>query len=274
MWQRRHWMGLGCVCALGVWGAVAATTAADKPTLEPGFKSIFNGKDLTGWHKNPEKIGHGTGGRWVVEDGVITGEQDPPGSGNGGIILSDATYKDFEVIFELNPDWGPCSGFFLRSTEKGNCFQVMLDYHEDGNVGEIYREGLDGVSNRTFSFKGKYGDDKKEQLQSIEVVPAQPKQPDGPAVVLPDWSKIWKINGWNTIKARVVGNPPTITSWINGHKITTYTSDKAFEDVLKDRGHIAFQVHGGTYGWPAGKKVRFRNVRVRELNADDIKQAE
>ncbi|MGE5194488.1 MAG: family 16 glycoside hydrolase, partial [Deltaproteobacteria bacterium] len=57
----------------------------DKPKLEPGFRSIFNGKDLTGWHKNPEKIGHGTGGTWVVENGAITGEQDPPGGGNGGI---------------------------------------------------------------------------------------------------------------------------------------------------------------------------------------------
>jgi hypothetical protein len=233
--------------------------------LEPGFVSIFNGKDLTGWHKNPEKIGHGTGGKWEVEDGAITGEQDPPGSGNGGIILSDKTYGNFEVIFEANPDWGPCSGFFLRSNEKGQCFQMMLDYHDMGNVGEIYREGLDGFSNRTFNLNGQYSDADKKVLTKIVASAAKPTKPGGTAVLVPDWSEVWKIGGWNTLKCRVTGNPPTITTWINGTRITEYTSDKAFEDALKPKGHIAFQVHGGAYGWPKGAKVRFRNVRVKEL---------
>ena len=30
------------------------------------FKPIFDGNSLTGWHKNPERIGHGTGGSWIV----------------------------------------------------------------------------------------------------------------------------------------------------------------------------------------------------------------
>ena len=29
-----------------------------------GWIELFNGKDLSGWHLNPEKIGHGTGGNW------------------------------------------------------------------------------------------------------------------------------------------------------------------------------------------------------------------
>ena len=33
-----------------------------------GWIELFDGKTLTGWHKNPEKIGHGTGGQWEVED--------------------------------------------------------------------------------------------------------------------------------------------------------------------------------------------------------------
>ena len=61
--------------------------------LEPGFRWIFNGKNLDGWHKNREKIGHGTGGQWTVENGAITGRQDPPGSGNGGILLTDEQWK-------------------------------------------------------------------------------------------------------------------------------------------------------------------------------------
>lgn len=268
------------VALVGVGLCVLATRFAltdDAPKLEPGFKSIFNGKDLAGWHKNPEKIGHGTGGKWEVEEGAITGEQDPPGSGNGGIILSDGTYGDFEVIFETNPDWGPCSGFFMRSTEKGNCFQMMIDYHDKGNVGEIYREGLDGVSNRTFNIDGEYDANDPKKLLSIKaskVVPAKPSDMSGePLFKLEDWSKIWKIGQWNTVKCRVVGNPPTITTWINGTQITKYASDKKFENVLKDKGHIAFQVHGGNYGWPKGAKVRFRNVRVKELSAEEAKSS-
>ena len=46
-------------------------------------------------------------------------------------------FGNFEVVFETRPDWGPDSGFFMRSTPRGNCYQMMIDYHEDGNVGEI-----------------------------------------------------------------------------------------------------------------------------------------
>lgn len=258
---------LGVGLATGLAPVPQMSTAEDRPAPESGFRWIFNGKDLAGWHKNPEKIGHGTGGSWTIVEGAITGEQDPPGSGNGGIVLSDETYGDFEVMFETNPDWGPDSGFFMRSTEKGQCYQMMVDYHDNGNVGEIYREGLDGVTNRTFVLDGVYGDGK--ELKGIKATPFKPAegQKAGKSLFpLEDWPKIWKIGGWNRVRCRVVGNPPTITTWINGTKITEYTSDKTFEGTLGDRGHIAFQVHGGVGAWPKGAKVRFRNVQVKELD--------
>lgn len=250
--------------------AAVSRAVGDEPAkLEPGFRLLFNGKDLNGWHKNPEKIGHGNGGTWAVEEGAITGEQDPPGGGNGGILLTDETFGDFEVIFETNPDWGPCSGFFMRSSEKGSCYQMMIDYHDAGNVGEIYREGLDGKGNRTFVIDGVFEDDAKKVLKDIKASKLKPKTDDEkigePQINLADWSKIWKHGHWNTIKCKVVGNPPTITTWINGTKITEYTSDMKFEDKIQDKGHLAFQVHGGTGAWPKGAKVRFRNVRIKEL---------
>ncbi|SHG55486.1 protein of unknown function, partial [Fodinibius roseus] len=61
------------------------------------FVSLFDGQTLEGWHTNTGEIGHGTGGRWTVEQGVITGQQDPPGSGNGGILMTDQAYGDFEL---------------------------------------------------------------------------------------------------------------------------------------------------------------------------------
>src|SRR5262245_50572786 len=112
------------------------SAAAAEPDDE-GFVSLFDGTTLEGWHKNPEPIGHGTGGHWTVEDGAITGEQDPPGSGNGGILLTDQEFADFELLIDMKPDWGVCSGLFLRGNDMGQCFQMMVDYHDDGNVGHI-----------------------------------------------------------------------------------------------------------------------------------------
>jgi len=241
--------------------------AGDQGKLEPGFRWVFDGKTLKGWHKNPEKIGHGTGGQWMVDNGAIAGEQDPPGSGNGGILLTDEKFRDFEVIFETKPDWGVCSGFFLRSNDKGQCYQIMIDYHDAGNIGEIYREGLDGATNRTFQIDGVYESDDKKVLKAIKAtrVEKNDKGAGGePLINVADWPKLWRMNDWNTIRARVEGNPPTITTWLNGTLITKYTSDEKFEAALGDRGSLAGQVHAGT-GWPKGAKVRYRNIQVKEL---------
>jgi hypothetical protein len=126
--------------------SAAASLAILSPRAYAGGKDewieLFDGKSLAGWHKNPQPIGHGTGGNWQVEDGAITGEQDPPGSGNGGILLTDQKFGDFELLIDLKPDWGICSGLFLRGNDKGQCFQMMVDYHDAGNVGHLYGEGL------------------------------------------------------------------------------------------------------------------------------------
>ncbi len=79
-----------------------------------------------------------------MKDGVVTATQDRPG--NGGILLTDKRYRDFEVSLEVNPDWGCDGGLFLRSNEEGDAYQVMIDYLEGGSVGGIYGEGLSGVT--------------------------------------------------------------------------------------------------------------------------------
>lgn len=247
--------------------AQKAESESQSVAAEAGSQSLFNGRDLDGWHTNSEEIGHGTGGRWTVEEGAIVGEQDPPGSGNGGILLTDRTFGDFEVTLEVKPDWGVCSGLFLRSTEKGQCYQVMIDYREKGNIGEIYREGLDGRTNATFRLHGIHGEGGDKVLTGIEARPAEGNRRGAggePGFAVKDWATIWKLNDWNRLKARIVGNPPTITTSLNGHFITEYTSEQTFEGTLEDRGFVAVQVHGGK-SWPAGARIRFRNIEVKEL---------
>src|SRR5262249_13587799 len=101
--------------ALLALGLARADTKDEKPD-DKGFVPIFDGKTLDGWHVSG-KTGHGTGGKWVAEDGAIVGSQDKPG--NGGILITDKEYGDFEVVLEMKNDFGPDSGLFLRSNQNG-----------------------------------------------------------------------------------------------------------------------------------------------------------
>ena len=128
---------------------VLALLASLAPAGDEGFQSLFDGKTLTGWHTSAQTghsatSRHKTAGRWVVEDGAIVGSQDVPG--NGGIVLTDESFGDFEVALEMRNDFGPDSGLFLRSTEDGTAYQAMIDYHADGNLMGVYGEGALGGS--------------------------------------------------------------------------------------------------------------------------------
>lgn len=252
--------------------AVVALPLAQAVAAEGDWIKLFDGKTLDGWHKNPKRIGHGTGGKWIVEGGAIVGEQDPPGSGNGGILLSDRKFGDFEVKIDMNHDWGPCSGFFLRSNDKGQCFQVMVDFHDAGNVGHIYGEGTGAFNNRAFDINGEVKDGKL-----VAIIGDNVRKPSDHGCVYTctpgEWVKAWRVGKWNTLKVRCVGKYPRITTWLNGQKIcefdgatfkqSQYDREKV-HGILGDKGSIAVQVHGGG-GWPKGAKVRWRNILVREL---------
>ncbi|MBI1899894.1 MAG: DUF1080 domain-containing protein [Planctomycetia bacterium] len=258
---------LAALMASALLAAPSLALAAD----DEGWISLFDGKTLNGWHKNPEKIGHGTGGHWFVEEGAIAGEQDPPGSGNGGILLTDKKFGDFELLIDMKPDWGVCSGLFLRGNDKGQCLQMMVDYHDNGNVGHIYGEGTGGFNNRPFDILGVYDDAK--QLVGLKTKATEARLPEAFSISGEDWVKAWKLGDWNTAKVRVAGNPPQITTWINGVKTSefdgktfsgaNYDRDKVAETLGKE-GSIAVQVHGGL-GWPSGAKCRWKNIKIREV---------
>lgn len=227
--------------------AVSAAEPAPGRTDDTGFVAIFDGTTLDGWHVS-SKTGHGSGGRWVVEDGAITGSQDKPG--NGGIIITDKKYGNFEVIVEMRNDYGPDSGLFLRSTEQGQAYQGLVDYHGGGSLMGIYGEGLSGgIHVRNYSFGGK-----PSEITEVKCEFPLPVKPD-------QWPDFWKHGQWNEFRAKIVGNPPTITTWINGVKFMVWSDHQKRHP---DSGGIALQVHGG--GDYTKQFVRYRKIRVKELD--------
>ena len=261
-------------------GVFRGTTLGDtkSPAKEEGFIPLFDGKTLNGWHTNAEKIVHGTGGKWRVEDGAITGEQDPPG--NGGILMTDQDYGDFDLRLEINPDWGVDSGVFLRTNEKGVCFQVYCDYHDHGNIGWISTETTSGEKRmiiRPFNFFGRLND--RGELESLTAKPDERPVAWKPAYLLysatsEQWLRLWKIAQWNDLRVRCVGEYPRITTWLNGTKLADFDGktcpqpDYKKEELRKQLGRegpIALQVHGGQQLWARGAKCRWRNIRIKPL---------
>jgi hypothetical protein len=180
--------------ARGAWLSACLFTCSF--AAEEGFKPVFDGKTLSGWHISA-KTGHSraskneSGGRWVVQDGAIIGSQDIPG--NGGIIITDKQFADYEVIVEMNNDFGPDSGLFLRSTEDGKAWQAMIDYHAGGNLMGLYGEGLGAKpSVRNYQF-----------LNSPEQITVVTNSPVALPVLPESWKFFWRHGQWNELRARI-----------------------------------------------------------------------
>ena len=112
---------LSCVGAL----SLLCVRAAE----EEGFKSIFNGKDLSGWEGKPEF--------WSVRDGAITGETtaENPTKGNTFLIWRDGKVDDFELRLKFRIVNGN-SGIQYRSKDLGDF--VVGGYQADFEAGKTY----------------------------------------------------------------------------------------------------------------------------------------
>ena len=73
-------------------------------------KSLFNGKDLSGW------VVYGTE-KWYVEDGLLVCESGP--DQEYGYLATEEHYKNFELNLEFKQESSGNSGVFIRSTIEG-----------------------------------------------------------------------------------------------------------------------------------------------------------
>lgn len=101
--------------------ASVLSTAACALAQDEGFKPLFNGTDLTGWHpRYADK--HNA---WVVQDGVLVNDLKP---GEHGVdLVGDPKFWNFTVRYEYKVPAGSNSGFYLRGRQE---IQVLGDWKE------------------------------------------------------------------------------------------------------------------------------------------------
>jgi hypothetical protein len=89
--------------------------------------SLFNGRDLHGWHLSDPKAAV----TWRVENGSLVS------AGQGAELLTDRQFEDFKLHIEFNAASGANSGVYLRGR-----YEVQV---ENGAQGEPPERALGGV---------------------------------------------------------------------------------------------------------------------------------
>lgn len=258
-----------------------------------GFTPIFDGNSLAGWHVSRTNH-HGRTPDFFVLHGAIVATQNP--FGGGGILLTDKSYKNFELYMEVRPDWGTDSGIFLRSTESGAAYQITMDYLPNGGMGNVIGEGgMTGVGGRGRGGRGAGAPAAGQpspgaQAGARGTAPAAGAPPagtppagqsaaqtggrgvqTGPPPGFGEgnqagrpWVKAWKRDDWNAVRVRMEGEIPKVTVWFNDQLITEFTdvANNAIGGITE--GPIAIQVHGSTR-WTQAGFWRWRNIGIREL---------
>jgi len=114
----------------------AADAQADEFKLEPGFKLLFNGKNLDGWKEaggKKEALDAKTeayGGRFKVVEGRLV--YDPNVKGDLHIETAKEFGKDVHIKFDFKPGPKCNNDLFLRGTK----FDIVPGNKENKNVKE------------------------------------------------------------------------------------------------------------------------------------------
>ena len=243
--------------SLGLFLAGLVSCAAAAPAAqEPGFVTLFNGKDFAGW-----KVPEGDNGHWKVLDGVIDydalseakGEKHlftekeygdfvfkvdwrlkeaPYMNNNVPVILPDGTHQLGADGKELKaPQLDADSGIYLR--DRRGRSQVNIWTWPIGS-GEVYGYRMD-----------------KSQPAAVRAGVTPKKKADKP------------VGEWNSFVITLKGDRLTVA--LNGVTVI----ENAELPGLVARGPVGLQHHGsmkdGKWTSPPAL-VQFRNISIKELN--------
>lgn len=242
---------------------VLLTTAlplfAEAEKGEQGFRSIFNGKDLTGWEGLP--------GAWRVEEGAITAESTPEKPCRQAHYLMWRGGKPGN--FELRMDFrlqgaGGNSGIQFRSRELPNWdtsgYQADMEYGDQwsGCLFEHTRGGVAMRGEKVFIDK-----DGKKTVSALAIDEKVQKLIDASRAAGGNLSlsaallSQVKMGEWNSYT--VVARGSDITLKINDIVMCQATDEQS--GLAAKDGVIALQMHPGP-----PMKVQFKNLRIKLLD--------
>lgn len=213
------------------------------PAPPEGFRVLFNGKDLTGWHGlNPHTSAKLVGDKkatnhqqqriefsshWHVENGELVNV------GTGPYATTDEEFGDIELLIEYKTVPGADSGIYLRGTP-----QIQ-------------------IWDKTQAFDPKKPD-RKPHLGSGGLFNNTPNAPGRDPAVVADRP----FGEWNQFRIRQIGNRTWV--WLNEQLVVDAAPMENYWDraqTLPAKGPIMLQTHGG--------EIRWRNVFVREIARDE-----
>ena len=233
-------IALFAVSALAVNLAAISSQGDDGVKPPPaGFKSLFNGKDLEGWHGRPhldprnwaetnaEKRAEWIADmneHWTVKDGVLVND------GQGVYLTTQAEYGDIELFVDYKTVANADSGIYVRGTP-----QVQIwDSTEEAKFSIGANKGSGGLWNNSAAAPGK------------------------DPLVLADKP----FGEWNTLRIVQIGSRTSV--WLNGKHVVDNAIMENFWDraaPLFGKGVIQLQTHGGEIQW--------RNLFMREIGGEE-----
>jgi uncharacterized protein (TIGR03067 family) len=231
-----------------------AGAALSAGAQEAGFKSLFNGKDLTGWAGNPKL--------WSVQDGVITGKtgNDPETKikHNTFLVWTNGEVSDFELRLSYRIVAGN-SGIQYRSKvlRQGEFGSVVGGYQADFEAGKTY-------SGILYEEQGRGILAQRGQKVVVKADPSDAKKPKIEVTGSVGESKAIqekiKHEEWNDYVVIAKGNH--LQHFINGQQ----TVDVVDEDQAKaaKSGVLALQIHTGPV-----MTVQFKDIRLKELGKEN-----
>jgi hypothetical protein len=219
--------------------------AAD-PSPPAGFRALFNGKDLAGWHglnphlavklegekkeANLEKQREDFPQHWRVENGELVN------AGTGPYATTDEEFGDIALLIEYKTVPKADSGIYLRGTP-----QVQIWDH-----------------NQVFDPKRP---DRKPQLGSGGLFNNTPNAPGRDPLELADNP----FGEWNHFRIVQIGARTWV--WLNDKVVVDGQVMENYWDRTKPlpaKGPIMLQTHGG--------EIRWRNIYVHEISDDEAKK--
>lgn len=190
-----------------------------------GYANLFNGKDLQGWKVLAGKA------EYKAENGGITGTA-VLNSGNT-FLVTEKEYGDF--ILELDVE--------TESTLTNSGVQLRSHYNPAGHEGKglVYGRQCEIDPSQRQWTGGIYDEGRRDWLYPMELN-AKAKS-------------AWKNGAFNHIKIECIGN--ATKTWING------VAAAYVIDTIDRKGFIGLQVHAINDAGQAGKKVFFKNIRIK-----------